>query len=363
MCLNSLNQSWQPTVHLRHILDHHIPWLLQNGNADDPLNSDAGAAMKRKDVKYGQTVRQWVHRYASGSQLESHGAVWYRDERRKRRTKKKKKFSISALSGISTKSGGANGQNTPRTIKSNNESKHKKKEKNENGGNGGNRGNAKEENEDVVTPSKCRKPSAGGPGGGDGECSTVDLQPFQDWWTQSKLLPATPSQSGIKLLPNDTEPISPQNENDDVVVEDEDESSEHGDKLRNEPVCDETEDVEMAHNPRRKKRRRKMKKLQLEPAVDFLVGPNAPNDGDLSSMDEDPVCDLQSYQSLNSVNCFGDAMDSGTQHSLSPIHSSSFCPEFSALIMAASSRQMKVEEVERERADRILHVAPLHGKE
>lgn len=305
MCLNSLNQSWQPTVHLRHILDHHIPWLLQNGNADDPLNTDAGKAMKGKDPKYPHTVRQWVRRYAACSQLHAHGAVWYRDERRKRRTKKKKKFSIAALT--------ANGQNTPRSTK--------KAVSNKEGA-----FCSKETVVAVDTPQK------------------EDVRPFQDWWTQSKLLPATPSQSGIKLLPSDTEPVP----------------FDHGQlDGGNEAVCDDAEDVEFAQNPRRKKRRRKMKKLQLEPAADFFVGPNAPNDGDLSSMDEDPVCDLQSYRSLS---CCPDAVDHCNLTPFRPLSVGTMTMGFSPLIMAptltSTSTPMEVE-----RADRILHVAPLHGKE
>merc|ERR1719410_1786320 len=68
VCLNSLNQSWQPTVQLRRILDHHLPWLLKNANAADPLNTEAGAQMEQQDPDYSNIVRQWVRRFANKSQ-------------------------------------------------------------------------------------------------------------------------------------------------------------------------------------------------------------------------------------------------------------------------------------------------------
>merc|ERR1712154_655129 len=95
VCLNSLNQNWQPTVNVRHILDTHILWLLKNGNPDDPLNTDAGQQMKAKDPKYAQIVKQWVKRHASHSQLANVGCVWYKDQPKKK--KKKKKFNIAQL--------------------------------------------------------------------------------------------------------------------------------------------------------------------------------------------------------------------------------------------------------------------------
>eukprot|EP01084_Bolivina_argentea_P185536 319938_1 len=95
VCLNSLNQNWQPTVNVRHILDIHMPYLLEHGNPDDPLNTEAGEQMKNSKQKYDEAVRKWVQKFAKKSTLKDYGSVWYKDIKRKK--KKKKKFIISEL--------------------------------------------------------------------------------------------------------------------------------------------------------------------------------------------------------------------------------------------------------------------------
>ena len=155
VCLNSLNQNWQPTVNVRHILDTHILWLLKNGNPDDPLNTDAGQQMKAKDPKYPQIVRQWVKRHASQSQLASVGCVWYKDHAKKK--KKKKKFCIAELSASKTpkqQSVETKMQQTPK------------------------------KNECVTKRRRLSSKSVG---------HTEENIDFQDWWAQSKILPNTPT--------------------------------------------------------------------------------------------------------------------------------------------------------------------------
>eukprot|EP01083_Nonionella_stella_P278916 948605_1 len=151
VCLNSLNQNWQPTVNVRHILDTHMPWLLKHGNPDDPLNTDAGTQMKQKDdKKYETTVKQWVQKFASKSKLTSVGSVLYKDQPKKKK-KKKKKFSISEL--IITKDDN-NPNNNTKIINI----------------------------PPIISPKQTRKPSK----------SVGNIDDFQDWWKQSKLLPNTP---------------------------------------------------------------------------------------------------------------------------------------------------------------------------
>jgi len=314
VCLNSLNQQWQPTVHLRHILDHHIPWLLENGNPDDPLNSDAGAAMKSGDANYPQKVRQWVRRYAAESQLHSHGAVWYRQSLRTKKKKKKKRFSLRALSKEPVV---CHGVTTPMASKKG------------------------------LSSLKCTESDAAG------HADTAQGGDFQDWWSQCKLLPATPSQSGLRL-PIEIEPAPFDDDDDDDDDGGAGGGDDDGEQIPNEPVRRRTVPL----GPQRNKRRRKMKKLQLEPAAHFLDGAGAATagDGDLSSMDEDPVSDLLSYRSLTA----GDA--GHCAQCLTPFcplpAAGSLCPEFSPL---APVQRDSAAEAGQRNADRILHSAPLHG--
>ena len=41
ICLNVLNEEWQPIYTIQHILETFLPQLLTYPNSDDPLNNDA----------------------------------------------------------------------------------------------------------------------------------------------------------------------------------------------------------------------------------------------------------------------------------------------------------------------------------
>eukprot|EP01083_Nonionella_stella_P002589 7419_1 len=347
VCLNSLNQNWQPTVNIRHILDTHMPWLLKNGNPDDPLNTDAGQQMKNKDPKYESIVKQWVRKFAYKSQLHAVGSVWYKDQPKKKR--KKKKFSIAEL----TKS------NTHNT---NTKSKPDIKIAS---------------NLPPISPmlTKKRAPSK----------SVGNMDDFQDWWTQSKHLPNTPSKSATPqmmrshsfCLRHDSSPC-------DLMK-----------MVSDEKTIKKNVDINMKANKKRKRKHKHKQTMEL-----------SDNESDLSSMDEDPVYDLGTYQSLNSFDiglCINNYKWSGSQtpsylssnsrhstsnhrHSISnhnhnnshnhnenhshmyghEMYSKSdgfmpqnsfFCPEFSPLCPAKSNSFMNLHDINDH--ERILHFAPL----
>jgi len=358
VCLNSLNQNWQPTVNVRHILDTHILWLLQNGNPDDPLNTDAGEQMKAKDPKYPQIVRQWVKRHASHSQLAQVGNLWYKDQSKKKK-KKKKKFSIAEL-------------NAPTTPK---QSVHLLK------------------NITPQTPQKKKiikkrkRLSSKSMGHID---DNID---FENWWTQSKVLPNTPtkcskpqhikrsnsfcnrpdsspwirSRKPIRRMMSDS--IIGWNEyyEDNVDV-----NSMKLISLQNYVDDDNKENMNEFHLKKYKKKRKKIKK-------------NVENESDLSSMDEDPICDLQTYESLTpsifksahtpSFN-YSQHTNHGIVNDMTPksiqypnpyniysksdsfmpeIHS--FCPEFSPL---SPTKSPYINSTNNQSKERILHFAPVN---
>eukprot|EP00484_Ammonia_sp_Unknown_P020764 CAMPEP_0197026190 /NCGR_PEP_ID=MMETSP1384-20130603/6342_1 /TAXON_ID=29189 /ORGANISM="Ammonia sp." /LENGTH=666 /DNA_ID=CAMNT_0042454819 /DNA_START=48 /DNA_END=2048 /DNA_ORIENTATION=- len=204
VCLNSLNQNWQPTVNLRHILDTHMPWLLKNGNPDDPLNSEAGQQMKVKDPKYANTVKTWVKRHANQSQLHLYGSVWYKDQPKKK--KKKKKFSIAELTASVTPTikpinSDANNSNNNNAVSKDTEPTIKTRLPSKSMGHIEYNGNTNK-NDSANNSNGAAATATAGTGGGavgnDENASKpgVDAYDFQDWWSGSKILPNTPSKSG-----------------------------------------------------------------------------------------------------------------------------------------------------------------------
>jgi len=318
VCLNSLNQNWQPTVSVRHILDTHMPWLLLNGNPDDPLNADAGTQMKAKDPKYQSMVKQWVKKFAARSQLNSCGTLWYKDQPKKK--KKKKKFNIKEILQHKT---------TKKKI--------------------------------VKTQRKSSK-SVG---------HIDDDIDFQDWWTQSKLLPNTPStkpqiprsHSFCNRKQNNMKLISLQQFDDD--------------------------DIEMNFIRNDQQRKRKKHKKNIKEILDD------DKESDLSSMDDDPIYDLQRYQSLTSQNIQSLASSQSQTpsfHSISTqtlstntnytnytrinsdiysksdgfipqINHSFICPEFSPLSPAKYNNNNHTKNNHNPSNERILHFAPINDEE
>mmetsp|Transcript_34386 Transcript_34386/g.30203 ORF Transcript_34386/g.30203 Transcript_34386/m.30203 type:complete len:596 (-) Transcript_34386:50-1837(-) len=316
VCLNSLNQNWQPTVNVRHILDTHMPWLLKNGNPDDPLNTDAGTQMKSKDPKYVNTVKQWVKKYANESHLATCGTTWYKDKPKKK--KKKKKFSIAEL----TKS---NTTPTPKTPDISTLPQPKPYGHHS-------RSPSKSMGHIEYSPKINGKIASHSTGENENDENKKEYN-FQDWWSGSKILPNTPSKSGkpqirrsqsfcvrpdsspwmSKRQPMRRNTTDPMQWKDDI--DDEDMNNMSNMKLISlDNDLEDKQRINLDENiiniPSKKQRKKKRKKnnnnhnnkghiLDID-IKDITSSILHDGDSDLSSMDEDPTYDLNQYQSLTS---------------------------------------------------------------
>ena len=60
ICLNVLNEEWQPIYTLKHILETFIPQLLTYPNPDDPLNIEAAEMYKSDYEKFKKCVTDFI---------------------------------------------------------------------------------------------------------------------------------------------------------------------------------------------------------------------------------------------------------------------------------------------------------------
>ncbi|XP_015573626.1 ubiquitin-conjugating enzyme E2-23 kDa isoform X2 [Ricinus communis] len=64
VCLDVINQSWNPMFDLFNIFEDFLPQLLLYPNPSDPLNSDAGSLMIKDKKLYEEKVKEYCERYA-----------------------------------------------------------------------------------------------------------------------------------------------------------------------------------------------------------------------------------------------------------------------------------------------------------
>ncbi len=62
ICLNVLNEEWQPIYTIKHILETFIPQLLTYPNPDDPLNLEAAEMYKTDINKFNKHVIDFIKR-------------------------------------------------------------------------------------------------------------------------------------------------------------------------------------------------------------------------------------------------------------------------------------------------------------
>ena len=318
-----------------------MPWLLKNGNPDDPLNTDAGQQMKQKDPKYANTVKEWVKKFANQSHLANCGSVWYKDKPKKK--KKKKTFSLAELTKSSTttitkttssSSLITTSSSTPKLIMPKTPDIINLPPPKSTRSPSKSMGHI-EYSPTNITPNKNNKNNKNNNNDNNNDDSKTSEHSFQDWWSGSKILPNTPSKCGKpqirrsqsfcvrpdsspwminKRQPmrrNTTDPYQHSNNDDDgddmmnmkLISLDNDLS---GDKHKinlNENVIISTKTTK---SKRKKKRNYNNNidyydhnKLEIED-IDITSSILHDGDSDLSSMDEDPTYDLNQYQSLTS---------------------------------------------------------------
>ena len=63
ICLNVLNEEWQPIYTIKHIIETFIPQLLTYPNPDDPLNVDAANLYIEDNGKFLEIVKYTMNKY------------------------------------------------------------------------------------------------------------------------------------------------------------------------------------------------------------------------------------------------------------------------------------------------------------
>lgn len=63
ICLNVLNEEWQPIYTIKHILETFLPQLLTYPNADDPLNVEAADIYIKDNKEFKETVISVMKKY------------------------------------------------------------------------------------------------------------------------------------------------------------------------------------------------------------------------------------------------------------------------------------------------------------
>nr|GEW13409.1 ubiquitin-conjugating enzyme E2 4 [Tanacetum cinerariifolium] len=58
VCVNVLNERWNPMTDLVNVFEHYLPMLLKEPNADDPLNEDAADLLLIDRPGYEAKVRE-----------------------------------------------------------------------------------------------------------------------------------------------------------------------------------------------------------------------------------------------------------------------------------------------------------------
>nr|XP_043613845.1 ubiquitin-conjugating enzyme E2-23 kDa-like [Erigeron canadensis] len=64
VCLNVINKEWSPMFELNHVFDIFLPVLLDDPNAEDPMNEDAAALFLNDRVAYQDKVKEYCQKYA-----------------------------------------------------------------------------------------------------------------------------------------------------------------------------------------------------------------------------------------------------------------------------------------------------------
>tara|TARA_B100000214_G_C23625166_1_gene471411 strand:- start:112 stop:591 length:480 start_codon:yes stop_codon:yes gene_type:complete len=63
ICLNVLNEEWQPIYTVKHIIETFIPQLLTYPNPDDPLNVEAAHLYQHENETFIDYVKETMHKY------------------------------------------------------------------------------------------------------------------------------------------------------------------------------------------------------------------------------------------------------------------------------------------------------------
>lgn len=63
ICLNVLNEEWQPIYTIKHILDTFLPQLLTYPNADDPLNIEAAENYIKDNDRFVELAKFTMRKY------------------------------------------------------------------------------------------------------------------------------------------------------------------------------------------------------------------------------------------------------------------------------------------------------------
>ncbi|PWA40294.1 ubiquitin-conjugating enzyme E2 4 [Artemisia annua] len=64
VCVNVLNQTWSPLTDLVNVFEIYLPMLLNEPNAEDPLNADAAALLLRDRAAYEAKVKELCVEFA-----------------------------------------------------------------------------------------------------------------------------------------------------------------------------------------------------------------------------------------------------------------------------------------------------------
>jgi ubiquitin-conjugating enzyme E2 H len=62
ICLDVLNTAWSPMFTIKHILENYLPLLLDQPNADDPLNREAAALYKNNSKEFNKYAKEHANK-------------------------------------------------------------------------------------------------------------------------------------------------------------------------------------------------------------------------------------------------------------------------------------------------------------
>ena len=60
ICLNVLNEEWQPIYTIKHIIETFLPQLLTYPNPDDPLNIEAAELYNKNRIQFERQVKMLI---------------------------------------------------------------------------------------------------------------------------------------------------------------------------------------------------------------------------------------------------------------------------------------------------------------
>jgi ubiquitin-conjugating enzyme E2 H len=64
ICLDVLNTAWSPMFTIKHILENYLPLLLDQPNADDPLNREAAAVFKNSREEFNKYAKEHASKHS-----------------------------------------------------------------------------------------------------------------------------------------------------------------------------------------------------------------------------------------------------------------------------------------------------------